>query len=139
MITTDRQLAANRQNALLSTGPTTPAGKAVSRWNALRHGLRAELVVLPDENLEDYGAFRQALVGELQPGGEMEAILADRIISTAWRLQRLGRVEAGLFFAYYDFCRVHSTIKTTPAVAAGLTDHVWSVEELLETIAATQS
>jgi IS1 family transposase len=44
----------------------------------------------------------------------------------------------GLFFAYYNFCRVHGTIKTTPAVAAGLTDHVWSVEELLGA-AATHS
>ena len=41
-----------------------------------------------------------------------------------------------LFFAYYNFCRVHSTIKTTPAVKAGLTDHVWSVKELLEAVAA---
>ncbi len=37
----------------------------------------------------------------------------------------------GLFFAYYNFARVHGTIKTTPAVAAGLADHVWSVAELL--------
>jgi len=44
-----------------------------------------------------------------------------------------------LFFAYYNFCRVHSTIKTTPAVAAGLTDHTWGVRELLEAMAATQS
>src|SRR5580693_5485997 len=36
-----------------------------------------------------------------------------------------------LFFAYYNLARVHSTIETTPAVAAGLTDHVWSVQELL--------
>jgi len=36
----------------------------------------------------------------------------------------------------YNFCRFHSTIKTTPAVAAGLTDHVWSVKELLEMAAA---
>ena len=40
-----------------------------------------------------------------------------------------------LFFAYYNFCRVHSTIKTTPAVKAGLTDHAWSVKELLEAVA----
>ncbi|MCH7729257.1 MAG: hypothetical protein IH991_22665 [Planctomycetes bacterium] len=40
-----------------------------------------------------------------------------------------------LWFAYYNFCRVHMTLKTTPAVAAGLTDHTWSVLELLETIA----
>jgi hypothetical protein len=40
-----------------------------------------------------------------------------------------------LYFAYHNFCRVHTTLKTTPAVAAGLTDHVWSVAELLEEIA----
>jgi IS1 family transposase len=36
-----------------------------------------------------------------------------------------------LFFAYYNWCRVHMTLKTTPAKEAGLTDHVWSVQELL--------
>ena len=41
-----------------------------------------------------------------------------------------------LYFAFYNFCRVHSTLKTTPAVASGLTDHVWSVAELLEKAAA---
>lgn len=35
-----------------------------------------------------------------------------------------------LHFAYYNFCRVHQTLKTTPAVKAKLTDHVWSLEEL---------
>lgn len=37
-----------------------------------------------------------------------------------------------LYFAYYNFCRVHMTLKSTPAVAAGLTDHTWSVAELLQ-------
>jgi len=41
-----------------------------------------------------------------------------------------------LFFAAYNFCRVHMTLKTTPAVATGLADHVWNVEELLVAIAA---
>jgi transposase-like protein/IS1 family transposase len=36
-----------------------------------------------------------------------------------------------LHFAYYNFCRVHSSIKTTPAIAAGITDHVWAIAELL--------
>ena len=36
-----------------------------------------------------------------------------------------------LYFGVYNFCKVHGTLKTTPAVAAGLTDHVWSVQELL--------
>jgi transposase-like protein/IS1 family transposase len=45
-----------------------------------------------------------------------------------------------LFFAFYNFCRVHSTIKKTPAMAAGLTNHAWSVGELLMKVAeSTQS
>jgi len=36
-----------------------------------------------------------------------------------------------LHFMYYNFCRVHQTLKTTPAVAAGVTDHVWTVEEIV--------
>jgi len=35
-----------------------------------------------------------------------------------------------LHFMYYNFCRVHSTLRVTPAMDAGITDHVWSLEEL---------
>jgi len=31
---------------------------------------------------------------------------------------------------FYNFCRIHQTLKVTPAMEAGLTDHVWSLEEL---------
>jgi hypothetical protein len=37
-----------------------------------------------------------------------------------------------LYVAYYNFCRVHEARDTTPAVALGITDHVWSVSELIE-------
>jgi IS1 family transposase len=36
-----------------------------------------------------------------------------------------------LHFMHYNFCRRHQTTKTTPAMAAGVTDHVWTVEELV--------
>ncbi len=36
------------------------------------------------------------------------------------------------WFAFYNFCRVHKSLRVTPAMAAGITDHVWSVRELLE-------
>jgi hypothetical protein len=42
------------------------------------------------------------------------------------------RHAIALFVAAYNFCKVHSTVGTTPAVAAKLTDHPWTVEELLE-------
>jgi IS1 family transposase len=37
-----------------------------------------------------------------------------------------------LFFGVYNFCKVHGSTKTSPAVAAGITDHVWTVRELIE-------
>lgn len=43
-----------------------------------------------------------------------------------------------LYFAYHNYCRVHSTLKTTPAIAAGLTDHVWNVGELLNKISSAE-
>jgi hypothetical protein len=42
-------------------------------------------------------------------------------------------LEAAMFWmgVVYNFCRVHATLQGTPAMAADLTDHVWSVRELL--------
>jgi transposase-like protein/IS1 family transposase len=37
-----------------------------------------------------------------------------------------------LWFAFYNFCRIHKTLRVTPAMEAGIADHVWSVRELLE-------
>ena len=34
-------------------------------------------------------------------------------------------------FAYYNFCRIHKTLRVTPAMEAGLTDHIWEITELL--------
>jgi transposase-like protein/IS1 family transposase len=36
-----------------------------------------------------------------------------------------------LWFAFYNFCRIHSSIRVTPAMEAGITDHVWEMSELL--------
>jgi IS1 family transposase len=40
-----------------------------------------------------------------------------------------------IYFAYYNFCRIHQTLRVTPAMEAGLTDHVWTVRELLNVTA----
>jgi hypothetical protein len=32
---------------------------------------------------------------------------------------------------HYNYCRIHQTLRITPAMQAGLTDHVWEIEELL--------
>jgi hypothetical protein len=36
-----------------------------------------------------------------------------------------------LHFAYYNFCRVHRSLRVTPAMKAGITDHVWKLHELV--------
>lgn len=36
-----------------------------------------------------------------------------------------------IYFMHYNFCRVHQTLRVTPAMQAGITDHVWSLEELV--------
>jgi IS1 family transposase len=47
------------------------------------------------------------------------------------KLENHGHMVA-LYFMHYNYCRVHTTLRVTPAMEAGLTDHVWSLEELLE-------
>jgi len=42
------------------------------------------------------------------------------------------RAAYALWFTFYNFCRVHQTLRVTPAMEAGLTDHVWTLGELLE-------
>lgn len=37
----------------------------------------------------------------------------------------------GLFLCFYNFCRIHQSIRVTPAMAAGVTPHVWKIEELI--------
>ena len=41
------------------------------------------------------------------------------------------RHSLAIHFMHYNFCRIHQTLRVTPAMEAGLTDHVWSVEEII--------
>jgi IS1 family transposase len=41
------------------------------------------------------------------------------------------KAACALHFAYYDFCRIHQSLRVTPSMEAGLTDHVWTLKELL--------
>src|SRR3972149_6812254 len=37
-----------------------------------------------------------------------------------------------LHFTYYNFCRIHKTLGNTPAMAAGVSDHIWTSEEIVK-------
>jgi len=41
------------------------------------------------------------------------------------------KAALALYFAWYNFCRVHQTLRVTPAMEAGLTNHIWSLSELI--------
>ncbi len=96
-MTSEKQAQANRRNALKSTGPKTPEGKAAVRLNANKHGLRSQEVLLPGEDEEALKELDENLRAELQPVGELENLLVDGIVAAQWRLRRLRRVEAGIF------------------------------------------
>jgi len=44
-----------------------------------------------------------------------------------------------LHFMHYNFCRVHQTLRVTPAIEAGITDHIWTIEEIISLLDAEQS
>ena len=92
MIVSEARRAANRRNALKSTGPKTAAGKEVVRRNALKHGLTA--VVVPVEEEAAAVAERAAgLVQSVGPGNPWQAWVVGELAQVSVRLDRLGRVE----------------------------------------------
>jgi hypothetical protein len=44
-----------------------------------------------------------------------------------------------IHFFHYNFCRVHKTLGTTPAVAAGVADHAWSLDEMIGLLEEAES
>jgi hypothetical protein len=93
----EAQLAANRSNARKSTGPRTPVGKAVVARNGIKHGLLSRECLVKGESDADLVSFGKRLRAQLAPLGELELLLADRIISTTWRLRRLVCIETTIF------------------------------------------
>jgi hypothetical protein len=88
-----KQIEANRRNARKSTGPITEAGKAVAKFNALRHGMTAESAVLPYEDHLAYAMLREALLSHYAPANIAEEMLVDVLANSYWRLLRARRVE----------------------------------------------
>ena len=91
------KIAANRRNALQSTGPKTDAGKLASSRNAVKHGLYSSTFLLPEEVRSEYEAFCDRYLDELQPEGLAEENLVREMIAAQWRLLRLNLVEQGVW------------------------------------------
>ncbi len=108
------QLAANRSNALRSTGPKTPEGKAASRRNGLKHGLTGEGVALPNEDASEVERRFARFEAEMNPRTEMGQVLALRAATLAVRLERCYRYEAAsLGLAVDSALKVHDDRRMT--------------------------
>ncbi len=83
----------NRANAQHSTGPMTQAGKKASSLNSLRHGLTAQIVVLPGEDPATYQRHVKSFKDEYNPKGATESHLVQALADTAWRLNRVAALE----------------------------------------------
>lgn len=97
--TSSKHLDANRRNAQKSTGPKTPEGRAVSKMNALKHGILSKEVLVRglniNESSRDLNALHERFWQELNPAGPVEEMLVDQIVTTHWRLRRALTAESG--------------------------------------------
>ncbi len=90
---TTAQIEANRRNSQKSTGPTTEQGKKKSRLNALDHGCRANIMVLPTEVFGAYEHELHAWESSLKPRNPTEEFLVTRIARLAWQGKRIDRAQ----------------------------------------------
>ncbi len=110
-MTTDKQIAANRQNAKNSTGPRSGNGKHRSRRNAMRHGLTAETVIDVLEDPADYAALEAAINADYRPRSNFELELVARLVSLLWRLRRAIAIESGLLNIQAEgVCKLRATM-----------------------------
>jgi hypothetical protein len=83
-----RRVAANRENAKLSTGPRTAEGKAVSRLNATKHGLRSRITVVAHEDRDQFERLCEDFHRSIRPRDAVEVRIVNDAVSSAWRLDR---------------------------------------------------
>ena len=87
----------NRANAQKSTGPRTSIGKQRSRMNAVKHNLSGQHLMLQETELEAYNRMATSMLTDLKPNSEPERQIAEKIIDTNFRLNRLTAIENNIF------------------------------------------
>ena len=96
----EKQLAANRANALRSTGPRTSEGKARSSQNARKHLFTsANFGVIQLEDLQEISRLKDDLASTWPPTNPQEVFAIERLAIAQQALLRAARLESGLFMA----------------------------------------
>ena len=90
-MSSEKKIEANRRNGRKSAGPKSDEGKSRSRLNALKHGMRANLLVLPGEDAEACQGRVDGWIDSLKPRNEAEQYLAERAARISLQLDRIER------------------------------------------------
>ena len=102
LMSTSAQIHANRENAQLSTGPKTEAGKARVSRNAFKHGFTSSRLFVRSDEQEEFVIFESALYTGILPKGAPEDDLYARILHACWNLRRVRELEEDLWEQYAD-------------------------------------
>jgi hypothetical protein len=93
-MTSDRQIEANRLNALKSCGPSSPEGRAIVSRNALRHGLLSKDILLDGESKDRFDHLLASLRDEFRPQTDTEHGLVEKLATARWRQLRAWALES---------------------------------------------
>lgn len=96
-MTSQKQMIANRQNSLKSTGPRTEEGKGIVCQNAIKHGILCQEIPIDETEGATFSEFSSRLFIQLNPVGDFEHFIVDRIVSSAWRLRRIVHIETAFY------------------------------------------
>jgi transposase-like protein/IS1 family transposase len=144
---------ATRGNFQVTTDGFTPYRSAISNTLEDRADF-AQLIKVYRAATEGEGRYSPAevaktevvpVMGQPDPERICTSIVERSNLSTRMSVRRFTRLTNAFskkwenhwaaiacWFAFYNFCRVHKSLRVTPAMSAGIADHVWSVRELLE-------
>src|SRR5579862_302514 len=93
---TDKQLQAARINGAKSHGPVTAEGKARSARNAIKHGLKSDMIVLEHEDRQAFEQLRESYMDDFHPANQSQADLVETMVAARWRMNRVFMIEGQL-------------------------------------------
>lgn len=98
------------------------------------------------------GARRQSIIGKPQPQQVCTSHAERQNLTMRMSMRRFTRLTnafskkiqnleyaVALHFMYYNFCRIHQTTRITPAMAAGVTNRLWNIEDIIKLLEAKES
>lgn len=101
---------------------------------------------------ECIGAYSQAITGRPDPAHISTSYVERHNLTMRMSMRRFTRLtnafskkienlgaDVCLYAMHYNFARVHQTLRVTPAMEAGVSDHVWSIEEIARLLEASRA